>query len=674
MPELASKRDTFSIRERIAQLSSTALLKRSRLSIRFFAIVIGTVFLGTVLSSALILSLEQQHLIDGARASAQRVGVVIQASLNHGMETNDKAMLTRLLDSVASEAGVEHIRILNTQGQIWLSSVPAENGYRFELNDPSCRACHLNGTESSRTAIPNSQILGQVLLNVSVIPNQPACYSCHGSTSRPLGFLFFETSLADLQSQLLASFWKIVLSAAIIFVLLVGLLIPALNSFVIRPIVKLARGAREFGAGNLDYQMEAPRGRDELSELATAFDKMRQQLKTALTEKERRIRELQMLNEVACAAIQVLDPQQILDLTINIAVNSLGVRGGAIYLLDRERERFSLHACQGMPECREMACHLWRFSRVLAGLQQPDSQVVAVPIRKDACSGIWQDPQGRSFIGVPLKARGVLMGAMTLITHPNQTVSPEGAETLKAIGEEVGLAVANAINFQSARSQATLEERERLAREMHDSLAQSLSYLKLKAAMTDDLLSRGEIAQAQESLREVKETAKETYVDLREAIFGLRRATALGSDFWRSLEAYLADYRLHYGLDVQLVMANDRCPSFSADVNIQLTRIIQEALTNVRKHARASHVIVRIEQDDYLWRVTVEDDGQGFDPQRIPNVGDQFMGLHIMRERAHGIGADLGLDSRPGGGTRVIVRVPFSSEHPNDRTFTHPVG
>ena len=175
-------------------------------------------------------------------------------------------------------------------------------------------------------------------------------------------------------------------------------------------------------------------------------------------------------------------------------------------------------------------------------------------------------------------------------------------------------------------------------------------------------------------MREVKETAKETYVDLREAIFGLRRATALGSDFWRSLEAYLADYRLHYGLDVQLVMANDRCPSFSADVNIQLTRIIQEALMNVRKHARASHVIVRIEQDDYLWRVTVEDDGQGFDPQRIPNVGDQFMGLHIMRERAHGIGAELGLDSRPGGGTRVIVRVPFSSEHRNDTTFTHPVG
>ena len=219
------------------------------------------------------------------------------------METNDKAMLTRLLDTVASEAGVEHIRILNTQGQIWLSSVPAENGYRFELNDPSCHACHLNGTESSPTAIPNSQIFGQVLLNVSVIPNQPACYSCHGSTSRPLGFLFFETSLADLPSQLLARFWKIVLSAAIIFVLLVGLLIPALNSFVIRPIVKLAHGTREFGAGNLDYQMEAPRGRDELGELATAFDKMRQQLKTALTEKERRIRELQMLNEVACAAM-----------------------------------------------------------------------------------------------------------------------------------------------------------------------------------------------------------------------------------------------------------------------------------------------------------------------------------------------------------------------------------
>lgn len=470
------------------------------------------------------------------------------------------------------------------------------------------------------------------------------------------------------------AFGQVALAAAIIFTLLVGFLIHGLNTFVLQPVTNLVRSAREFGAGNLDYQVAVLNHRDELGELAIAFDKMRQQLKTALAEKERRNRELHILYKVARAASHLLDPQQILDLTINTIVNSLGVCGGAIYLLDRERDGFSLHACQGIPECREMACHLWRFCQILAGLEQPDSPVVTVPIPPEACSGIWQDPRGRSFIGVPLKARGEWVGAMTLVTHPNQTVTREGTATLQAIGEEVGLAVANAIAFQSARARATLEERERLAREMHDSLAQSLSYLKLKAAITDDLLSSGAIAQAQENLREVKETAKETYADVREAIFGLRRAATLGSDFGRSLEAYLADYRLHYGLDVQLAKTSDHSPSFSADTNLQLTRIIQEALANVRKHARASHVVVRIEQEDRLWRVTVEDDGQGFDPQRIPNVGDQFMGLHIMRERAHGIGAELGLDTRPGGGTRVMVRIPCSSEHPNGRPFTHPVG
>ncbi len=321
-----------------------------------------------------------------------------------------------------------------------------------------------------------------------------------------------------------------------------------------------------------------------------------------------------------------------------------------------------------------MACQLWGFNRVLAGLTRPDHHVVTVPIAADTCYGMWQDAQGRSFVGVPLQAKGALLGAMTFVTHPGQDVTGDGARILKAMGEEIGVALANALHYQDLRNRATLEERERLAREMHDSLAQALSYLKLQASLTDDLLSNGQISQAQANLREVKEIAGETYVDVREAIFGLRHLGSPGSEFLPAFNEYLSEYRTHYGLPVELVLENGCQPSFRAEVSLQLTRIIQEALTNVRKHAVANQVIVRFARVDREWRITVEDDGDGFDPGHIPTAAGQYLGLHIMRERALGIRARVEVDSTRGSGTTVTIRIPFEKESQHATAFAYSTG
>ncbi len=449
------------------------------------------------------------------------------------------------------------------------------------------------------------------------------------------------------------------LPGAIGFCLLTGVALSALAVSIIAPVVTLAQRATEIAAGNLDHYRALERG-DELGDLAAALDQMRRQLQSARGEKERHQRELEMVNEIALTASQLLDPQRILDLTIQLAVENLGVQAGAIYLLNRDSGRLQLHACQGMPECRAMACQLLRLNHVLAGLMQPDSRVVSVPIGADSCYGMWQDAEGRAFVGVPLRAHGVVTGAMTLVTHPQQRLTDEGARMLKTMGEAIGLALENAMDYENARNRATVAERERLARELHDSLAQALAYLKLKASVTHDLLASGQIAQAQDNLRQVKEIAKETYLDVREQIFGLRQQSSAGSAFLPGLAKYLADYSTAYKIDVQLELKNERTPEWPEDICIQLTRIIQEALTNVRKHAQAQQARVCFEQVDHHWRVTVEDDGKGFDPRGIQSSGGQFLGLHIMRERADAVGATLELDSRPGGGTRVTVRVPLA--------------
>jgi two-component system nitrate/nitrite sensor histidine kinase NarX len=197
-----------------------------------------------------------------------------------------------------------------------------------------------------------------------------------------------------------------------------------------------------------------------------------------------------------------------------------------------------------------------------------------------------------------------------------------------------------------------------LARELHDHLAQALGYLNLKASITDNLLCGGQIDQAQASLLELKEVTQVIYTDVREAIFNLRTAISPEIGFLPTLQDYLAEYREHYGVNAHLIIGIEESADFSPEVANQLLRIIQEALANVRKHSNANQVWVHCRQDGDQVCISVEDDGDGFDPAQVEDEGGQSFGLQIMRERAESIGGNLAFDSRPNGGTRVIVRAP----------------
>jgi two-component system nitrate/nitrite sensor histidine kinase NarX len=196
---------------------------------------------------------------------------------------------------------------------------------------------------------------------------------------------------------------------------------------------------------------------------------------------------------------------------------------------------------------------------------------------------------------------------------------------------------------------------------MHDNLAQTLGYLNLKVSIAEERLSSGQIAQAQASLLKLKQIAREAYTDARETIFSLRTTASSELGLLPTLREYLAEYRAYYGVDVRLVVDDESLPEFPADVGIQIACIIQEALTNVRKHARASKAWVRFEQEGDRVRISVEDDGQGFDPAQVAGKGRQYFGLQIMRERAESVGGELELDARPGQGMRVVMRLPLTS-------------
>jgi len=213
--------------------------------------------------------------------------------------------------------------------------------------------------------------------------------------------------------------------------------------------------------------------------------------------------------------------------------------------------------------------------------------------------------------------------------------------------------------LEQQRRLAVIRERERLARELHDNLGQVLAFVTTQGQAIHRLLSRGEIAEADAQVGRLVDVASEADTDLRESILGLRAAFD-AQGLLPALAAYLSQYEKRYGIHTTL-SAPQALGDGALDplAEVQLLRIIQEALTNARKHARARAVWVTFVVDDGHAQVTVQDDGCGFDQQAVSGDPGNRVGLRVMHERAEEADGALAVQSAVGEGTRVIVTVPL---------------
>jgi signal transduction histidine kinase len=208
---------------------------------------------------------------------------------------------------------------------------------------------------------------------------------------------------------------------------------------------------------------------------------------------------------------------------------------------------------------------------------------------------------------------------------------------------------------------ATMRERDRLARELHDSLGQVLGYAKMQARAARDMLARGQIAEVDDCLARLGAVAQEAHADVHEYILG--GAGLNGGGLASKLETYLQRFTGHYGIAARLDVAStwsDR--ACDPAVEAQLLRIIQEALSNVRKHAHARGVSVRLGVAGDRAEAVVQDDGAGFDPLVLDAPEGQKFGLSCMRERAREVGGSVEIHSMPGEGTRVVIDAPVRKE------------
>jgi signal transduction histidine kinase len=215
--------------------------------------------------------------------------------------------------------------------------------------------------------------------------------------------------------------------------------------------------------------------------------------------------------------------------------------------------------------------------------------------------------------------------------------------------------------LQQQRALGTLQERERVARDLHDGIGQVMSYVSLQVEAARKLLEDGKAAVADAQLARLAAVARDAHADVREYILDLRTAPSDQRPFFATLSRYLEGFTQNYHIQTSLTVSPGLDEgAFGPETQAQLFRIIQEALSNARRHGDARRVQVTFEPGDRLARVVIQDDGRGFEPAALSRrEGGQF-GLQFMRERAEGLGGRLEVRAAPGEGTRVVVEAPLS--------------
>ena len=254
------------------------------------------------------------------------------------------------------------------------------------------------------------------------------------------------------------------------------------------------------------------------------------------------------------------------------------------------------------------------------------------------------------------------MGYLCVVSAAPRAFGEAERKLLGGLAAQAAIAIQNVRLRGIEKGTAVVEERERLAREMPDCLAQALGLLHLKLGLAERALTEGATEPARRMLAEMRKVAGDAYDEVRQAIFGLRIMVSRGLGLVPTLAEYLHEFGQQAGLRVTLEVpeGNDRF-HVAPEAEVQLVRIVQEALHNIRKHAGARIASVRLRRDGEAIVLVVEDDGAGFDPAAPAPDARRHFGLATMRERAESLGGALTLDSVPGVGTRVTVRIPLTT-------------
>lgn len=463
------------------------------------------------------------------------------------------------------------------------------------------------------------------------------------------------------------------MGVTILVVVALGLTVAWTASRLVRPLPQLAAAAQRIAGGDLSVPVAAE-GSSEVRALARDFETMRSHLGQAHRELagwaatlERRVtqrsQELAALSEVVALSSSGQSQHTLLQTALERALPVMGAEMGGIWL-GRPDGGLRIAAWSGFDE---------ELQRALAGFDPGEGllgrvHATGAPI---ALADISQSPrlaravvreEGlHAFAAVPLLVGGRTLGVLGIFSHVQGGFSPEAVALMTSIGQQIALVLENSDLLQrveaQARSVAALQERERIADEIHDGIAQNLSYLFLQLDQLADSVGHTPAEVLRGRLGKLQGVLEATTGEVRGLIARLQEVPAPPASLSRGLREEARRLGGELGIAVHLEVAPDADLAVDAATAAEVGRIMGEALRNAAHHGHAADARVALTRHEGAIHLTISDDGAGFDPAQTVQDGRKHFGLKVMDARARRIGGHLSIESAPGRGTHVELVV-----------------
>lgn len=438
-----------------------------------------------------------------------------------------------------------------------------------------------------------------------------------------------------------------------------------LYRWIIRPVQTLQGGIQRMAAR--DFSVRVPvNNTDELGVLAQGFNRMADELQSLYedlgehvrqktVELERQNRQLSALYGMTAFLNKPNDIEALCRGFLQRVMDEFHAAAGSIRVLDPSGERLHIVVSLGFSSALQESEHCMRTDACFCGEATQRGTMIIRDFRKlphPEEIGCMRD--GFQAVSVfQIVTPEATLGTFSLHFRERTTMSPRELQLLEMLGQHLGAALDNQRLSIKARQLAVAEERNLVAQGLHDSLAQGLNFLNLQTQMLGSAVQQRRWDEVEEIVPLLKTGVSESYQDVRELLQNFR--TRLGEESLRkAVDDTIGRFRRQTGLNVELHLDDRDGAPLHPDQQLQVLFILQEALSNVRKHAYASKVTVRID-NHRDFGMSIRDDGEGYDPKEVAERSETHVGLSIMRERAARLGGQLQMCSAPGQGTEVSL-------------------
>lgn len=384
-----------------------------------------------------------------------------------------------------------------------------------------------------------------------------------------------------------------------------------------------------------------------------------------------RNRDLAVLYTIAGHLNRKIDVHEALQEVLAQVTKLLGLQTGWVWLLNEQGSPY-LAAAQSLPPYlanhpHRMTGYCLCLETFLQGDLEGAANIEVLRCSRLKKAELERDPTSeglRFHASVPIYAGDTPIGVLNVASEDWRELEAEELQLLHIIGDQIGLAIQrarlSAEHTQAAARLATIEERNRLAREIHDTLAQGLAAITLQLE-TADVLAESRPQRAHEAIRRALSLARSNLEDARRSVIDLRAAPLQNRTLPEALAALVQQAHHENGVDVEYTYSPAlNFPPLSARLEAGVYRIAQEALTNAIKHAGAQHITMTLTVDEDFLHLVVQDDGRGFDPDQVGSgAGEGHFGLVGMSERVKLLGGNLCVSSEPGAGTCIAIYTPY---------------